>query len=479
MENVYWGIPVVITCLAGYIISWRLARQERYALALTLLVLCGLILRVYTSADLVLHDWDERYHALVAKNLTKHFLVPTLFDNPVLPYDYTDWTNSHVWLHKQPMALWLIAISIKLFGLHAFVVRIPSILLTTVAIKLSYDIAREWYGRQVAFLTAFLFSIHGLIIELASGRAGTDHIDAIFLFFIVLSVWVAVYAVRRRTATAHLLLGVVIGLAVLTKWLPALIAVPIWSIIAYPYYKGQRGKMLAHFVCLVIGLIVVALPWQLYILQVFPREAHYEISFNSRHLFHKLEAHEGGFFFHFDHLRMKYGELVYVPIAWYTWHGLRSRRAVDYAVLLLFWGTYLFFSIAATKMEAYTVIAAPAVFMITAIAVLRLYEMVKSGSRYRYLLIVGICGLIGLPIRYTIERVKPFTFLERNPYWNVGIEELRQSPDNAPTTVISECRHPTEVMFFTKCIAYEKTIDAKSVEALKAKGYHVIVSDGY
>ncbi len=38
-----------------------------------------------------LHDWDERYHALVAKNMIEQPFKPMLYKNPVLPYDYKDW----------------------------------------------------------------------------------------------------------------------------------------------------------------------------------------------------------------------------------------------------------------------------------------------------------------------------------------------------------------------------------------------------
>ncbi|MBP7399885.1 MAG: hypothetical protein KA954_09890, partial [Chitinophagales bacterium] len=63
-----------------------------------------------------LHDWDERFHALVAKNMMTHPFTPMLRANPVLPYDETSWTDGHIWLHKQPLFLWQMALSMKIFG---------------------------------------------------------------------------------------------------------------------------------------------------------------------------------------------------------------------------------------------------------------------------------------------------------------------------------------------------------------------------
>jgi 4-amino-4-deoxy-L-arabinose transferase len=182
------GIIVLLLCAAGYWYAYKQEQRQRYTLALAMLMLCGMAVRVYCSMDSYLHPWDERYHALVAKNLMLHWLKPTLYENPILPYNITSWSSNHVWLHKQPLSLWLIALSLKTFGVSAFAVRIPSILLSTIAIKLVYDIALQFYGRRTAFLSALLLSTNGLIIELASGRVATDHPDITFFFFVLLGV---------------------------------------------------------------------------------------------------------------------------------------------------------------------------------------------------------------------------------------------------------------------------------------------------
>jgi 4-amino-4-deoxy-L-arabinose transferase len=473
MSNVIWGIAVMIICIAGYATSWKLAKKEQYTYALCCIVLCGLILRIYVGADASLHEWDERYHALVGKNLLKHWLIPTLYDNPLLDYNYKDWTTNHIWLHKQPLTLWAIALSIKLFGLHALAVRIPAIIVSTIGIKLIYDIAKTWCSTRVALLSAFLFSIHGLIIELAAGRVGTDSVDTMFLFLVLLGVWLSNRAIERKSITLHLLVGAVIGLGILTKWLPALIVIPIWLILAYPAFRPQPLKLLGYFLGILAAATVVALPWQLYILHTFPTEAGWEYAYNSQHLFKALEVHEGGFFYHFDHLRMKYGELIYLPIIWFTWYAIRSKRPPYLALLIWFWLVFLFFSIVATKMEAYTLIAAPAVFIITAVTVSHIQEHLRTSGRYKPLLIVLGLALILLPIRYSIERVKPFTVLNRNPDWNKEILSIQHSPLNSKQTVFFNCPRPIETMFFTDCIAYERSLDTIEISKLQTQGYNI------
>ncbi|MEN0007062.1 MAG: glycosyltransferase family 39 protein, partial [Bacteroidota bacterium] len=130
--------------------------SKHHILLLSLLLLLGLSLRLFTSADAYLHEWDERYHALVAKNMLKEPLQPMLYANPVLPYDYKDWSSNHIWLHKQPLSLWLITGSFAVFGVHEWSLRLPSILLSTLSIVFTYWIA--WYcfkRKHIALLAAF------------------------------------------------------------------------------------------------------------------------------------------------------------------------------------------------------------------------------------------------------------------------------------------------------------------------------------
>jgi 4-amino-4-deoxy-L-arabinose transferase-like glycosyltransferase len=145
MNNLLFGILTIIFCITGYLFSWKYWRKDNYKIAILLIVICGLALRIYTSTDFFLHSWDERYHALVAKNLIQHPLTPTLYDNPVLPYDYRNWKANHIWLHKQPLPVWTIAASMRLFGVNEIALRLPSIILSTIGILLTFLICSHFF----------------------------------------------------------------------------------------------------------------------------------------------------------------------------------------------------------------------------------------------------------------------------------------------------------------------------------------------
>ena len=101
---------------------------------LAAIMLAGLALRLVALDRDGLEPFDEAYHAVVARNLAEDPLRPLLYRDPALPYDPHSWTGGHVWLHKPPLSLWLMAGAIRGFGPTPRVVRIPSLVIGTVVV---------------------------------------------------------------------------------------------------------------------------------------------------------------------------------------------------------------------------------------------------------------------------------------------------------------------------------------------------------
>ena len=457
----------------GFYLAWQAAKVENFQLSIFLIVACGLFLRIYAGTDFFLHEWDERYHALVAKNLIEQPFKPTLYKYPVIPYDYTDWSSNHIWLHKQPIPLWAMAFSLGIFGVNEIALRLPSILLSTLAIWLTYKVASYYVSRKMALLAAFLHAIHGLIIELTSGRAATDHIDLFFLFFIELGVFFSISFLKNPKWYLSLLIGISIGLGILTKWLPALVVVLIWGLLVI----NQRlpwQKFFIHLVIILGAAIMISLPWQVYIFNTFPLEAEREHVYNARHLFEALEQHGEPWYYHFNKIRIIFGELIYLPLLWFTYkknQQLLKGRLNGLSLLAWIWVPIIFFSFAATKMQAYTIFSAPAFFILTALFFLyfSIYNERFFFPKYISNLILAL--LILLPVRYSIERVKPFTIRERRPEWAENFKALEKQFPLGSKTVVFNVPKPIEFMFYTNAIAYPSLPESKILDSLSNLGY--------
>ena len=60
-------------------------------LALILIAAASFAVKLRNLGHAAVTYWDESFHALVAKNLLKHPLKPTLIDIPYLAYDFKSW----------------------------------------------------------------------------------------------------------------------------------------------------------------------------------------------------------------------------------------------------------------------------------------------------------------------------------------------------------------------------------------------------
>ena len=475
MDNLFFGILTILICGIGYFYSWKFQLRDDYKIALLLLIICGLILRIYASSDFFLHDWDERYHALVAKNLIHHPLTPTLYKNPIFPYDFKNWTTNNIWVHKQPLPLWTMALSLWIFGVNEFALRLPSILLTTIGIGLTFSIASYFFNKKIGYLSAFLYSINGLIIELTSGRTATDHIDIFFLFFIELAIYFSILFIQKQKTIFNILVGVSTGAAILSKWLPALIILPIWLLIVMNSKKFKPKQIFFQFLILVITCILVFLPWQIYIFEMFPREASWEASFNFKHFTEVLEGRAGPFYYFADQIRVNYGDLIYLPLLWFSWKTIKNHKDKKRLIIFLwFLVPFLFFSFAKTKMQAYLLFTCPALFMMTA-EFWYMLSAYKTNHKPKWFFNIILLLLIALPIRYSIERIKPFKQMDRNPQWVINLKKLNNK--NIRNGVLFNFDKPIEAMFYTNLTVYSNLPDKKVIKDLISQGYNVIIND--
>jgi 4-amino-4-deoxy-L-arabinose transferase len=430
-----------LIALALVIAAIRLRSRPRLAAAL--LALSGTAIAVAMSADDFLHAWDERYHALVGLHLTWHPLVPTLYERQPIPMPQ-DWGHAHIWIHKPPLPLWLIAASLKLFGTSEFAVRIPSIALHALCAYAAARIGARLFDDATGLLAGFLVAGNGQLLDLCSGRKATDHVDSLLVSFTCLAICSALS--EKRPA----LTGALTGLAVLSKWLVGLLPFAVW------WRRGNwRQIALAAAVCLAI-----AAPWQIYLSQMFPREAALETEHRFLHLTVPLDGHVGGWWFHLIRIPRFFGEASPLALIWFFWR----RRGTPPHQLLLRWIAlpYIFFSLIATKMENYVMQAAPAMALVIAAVAVEFWRLRKP------LPMILAAAFVALPVRYCVERWKP---LQEFRLESQAAARLRHQPSGK--IVVVDPVHPIERMFYADVVAVE-TLTAEQRKELLHAGWTIV-----
>lgn len=336
-----------------------------------LLVVVGCVLRLLLIFSTpALFEWDEAFHALVAKNMMDNPFKPMLRVDPLLPFDYTAWCCNHIWLHKQPLFLWQMAISMKAFGVSVWAMRLPSALMGAIMIPLVYKIGHNWTNsKQIGWLAALLCCFHCYQLGLISGRFLLDHNDMAFTFYMTGGIWALSNYFKNQNFKNAAVIGFFIGCAILVKWLTALLIFGGWGL--FMLLKGQTFiiKNIKYFLLAVILSILIALPWQIYITKNFPLEAAYTYDYNRQHIFTTL-GHPGSYYYHLEKVFLLYGfaGILFIPLGVY--YILRSKsvsRLDTYSNLAMILVIYLFFSlIVTTKMPAFTMPVSSLIFVVIA-----------------------------------------------------------------------------------------------------------------
>ena len=435
-----------------------LTRNQK-ALAIAIF-LTAAALRLYAVSGETIHDWDEAYHALVARNLAAHPLEPTLYDDAALPHDDNTWTRSRVFLNKPPLALWTMAASIRLLGPTVFAMRLPSALLDLLGVLLTFAMGRRLFGVQVALGAMALHALLGNALLWVAGVHATDHVDVQLAFWVEL----AAYGIVRQQKGSWRwcwLVGAATGAALLTKSAPG--ALPLLLLIAFGG-KGLKENARSAALAATIALAIAA-PWNIYLRARWPglsaNAAHAQLS----HLWSVWEDHGGHPLFHLEKLGQLHGVLAVIAVGWFVVTAAKSKD--DGARMIALWwvGPLVLFSVSATKMPGYLGIASPAVCLMTAAFAAAAFE------RYRpWVRVVAAAVVVSALVAdgRELRRLGPST-----PEESAFAATMRALP---PRTVVLGVRPAVQAMFHGAHAAYRDRWTAEQRAAVERDGYQVRIA---
>lgn len=485
-KAVSWGYAGSILLILSVISFFFL--QKKW-IALFLLVTGTFCLKTgVIQLDPFINWWDEQYHAVVAKNMISDPFHPVLYNDPVLPYDHTNWTANHTWVHKQPMFLWQMAAGMRIFGVNEFGLRFHLIVMAVILSLVIFRIGKILHSERTGFIASLLFSTNYYGVMLMSGHEHTDHNDFTFMFYVTMSFWSCLEYHRSGNWKFLVLTGLFSGFAVLTKWLTGLLVFSGWGL-AILADKNLRTnwKSYLHLIYSVLVCIIVFLPWQLYILNSFPVESAHEFALARKHFSEVIEGHDGAWNYHILKLEDTFFKINYV---WYYVLALLlyfvfASKNVFHKTAIVSWIVilFLFFSMAATKMPAFTYVVVPLLFLMLAFVLDKIISLLEINRKWMVYSVSTVFLLFVAYKNVRTENLKEFFSIEgkESLYRNqrihdlAAIKSLYESMDK--NTVIFNCR-PGEamlVMFYTSYTAYEFYPSVEITEDLQKRGYKIAV----
>ncbi len=417
--------------------------------------------------------WDERFHALVAKNTAVDFLKPTLYKEDLLNMHTSAWYNTHIWLHKQPWFTWQMALSIHFFGSDLWAMRLPSLLMLLLIVTSIYFGTKK-ISAPLAFPLALMAALQPVFYNLISGRQGMEHNDIAFVAWVTFSFW-GVIEMLKSTEKWPGMLMLVIGTtaAILTKWLAGGLVFATW----FFYLLLTPGKKRKDWLYMLLGILLVTVlvsPWYLYTFSTFPDTAKAEWAYNGKHLFEVVEDHAGSWKYHFE----VWGKML-SPIAFFfliavAIHFIFQRKnMLSWCLMASVFIVFGVFSLAKTKLEAYTFLAiGPAIFSMGSV----FSKAIQTNFIFkRFMDLIMLCSIVFFVLRIGFDQDNPyFLQLKKEKVYYTSI--AKKLPEKAVLFNVPEFKH-IEIMYYADCIAYDLMPSQEQIDLVKTKGYTPVFVD--
>ncbi|GAA3350794.1 hypothetical protein GCM10020358_78040 [Amorphoplanes nipponensis] len=179
-------------------------------------------------------------------------------------YGSSDAANS-ITVDKTPGSLWIMALSVRIFGLSSWSILVPQALMGVATAGLLYATVRRWYGPAAGLLAGAVSALTPVAVLMFR----FNNPDALLVLLMVAGAYATVRAIENGATKWLVLAGVFVGFGFLTKMLQALLVVPAYAL-AYLFAGPPKlGKRIWQL--LLAGLaVVVAAGWYIAVVELVP-----------------------------------------------------------------------------------------------------------------------------------------------------------------------------------------------------------------
>lgn len=198
----------------------KVAKAFLNAGSVNIILILAFILRFYSLASTNFYPDESVYY----------FAARWLIEDEISAW----YTNS--W--QPPMSTWINYLFVSLFGLNELGMRISSVVFGTLTVLVVYFLARLWFNKKIALISALIMAILPLHV-IYSRLAFTDVMQT---FFLLLSISLAEYYLKKSYKPVLYLSGIAFAISFLIKYNALVVWGLYWIIVLIYAFIKARNK---------------------------------------------------------------------------------------------------------------------------------------------------------------------------------------------------------------------------------------------
>lgn len=179
-------------------------------------------------------------------------------------YGSLDAANA-ITVDKPPASLWLMAMSVRIFGLSSWSILVPQALLGVATVGVLYASVKRSTGHWPAILAGALLAL----TPAATLMFRFNNPDALLIFLLTLATYFTLKATEKAAGKWLVVAGVLIGFGFLTKMLQAFLVLPAFLLVYLIAAPTTLKKRVLHLLA-AFGAMIVSLGWWVAIVELVP-----------------------------------------------------------------------------------------------------------------------------------------------------------------------------------------------------------------
>jgi 4-amino-4-deoxy-L-arabinose transferase-like glycosyltransferase len=160
-------------------------------------------------------------------------------------------------LDKLPGAIWLQALSVRLFGFHYWSVALPQAIVGVLTVLVLYRVVRRLAGAKAGLVAALILAASPVTALLNRGNVS----DSLLILLTVLAADATARAVTTGRLRTLVLAGLWVGLAFQTKMVQAWLIIPALFAAYVVAAPAPLRRRLGHVVVAGVVTVIVSLSW--------------------------------------------------------------------------------------------------------------------------------------------------------------------------------------------------------------------------
>lgn len=173
--------------------------------------------------------------------------------------------GNSITVDKPPASLWVMALSVRLFGLSSFAILMPEVLMGVATVGVVHASVKRHFGAAAGLLAGLVMALTPVAVLMFR----FNNPEALLVLLMAVGAWATMRSIEQGSARWFTVVGALVGLGFLTKALQVLLVVPAFGV-AYLLFANTTLRRRITRALVGTAAMVLSAGWWVAVVELVP-----------------------------------------------------------------------------------------------------------------------------------------------------------------------------------------------------------------